>query len=355
MKKFLNLFNLVAAVTVPKSTVLFEDNFETLDFSKWQHEQTLSGGGNWEFQYYTNNRSNSYVHDNTLFLKPTFMSEYTSVGESFLSSGQLSIYGGDEANYCTSNDYYGCSRTGTPSNYLNPIISAKVRTMKSFSFKFGKVSFDAKMPKGDWLWPAVWLLPKYDQYGSWPSSGEIDILESRGNVYQTCDNHRVDSSCVASTLHWGPRYEYNRYYQTTKEVCGVDYSADFHNYKLEWTPQTLKTFVDDTLLLNIDMHGNSFWNFGNFPSGLDNPWKYGTNMAPFDSEFYLIINLAIGGTNGYFPDGCSNQYGNKPWSNSSPTAPKDFWTAKNDWSQTWDMSGEDSAFQIKNLVVSSLD
>ena len=58
----------------------------------------------------------------------------------------------------------------------------------------------------------------------------------------------------------------------------------------------------------------SFWQFGNWSgSGLDNPWINGGQNAPFDQEFYLIINLAVGGTNGYFPD----NLGNKPWSDST--------------------------------------
>lgn len=66
-------------------------------------------------------------------------------------------------------------------NYNNPIRSARLRTVNSFSAKYGRVVIRAKMPKGDWIWPAIWMLPKHAEYGSWPSSGEIDIVESRGN------------------------------------------------------------------------------------------------------------------------------------------------------------------------------
>lgn len=68
------------------------------------------------------------------------------------------------------------------------------------------------------------------------------------------------------------------------------------------------------------------WDWGNFPKTEDNPWKGRTNQAPFDREFYLIMNVAVGGTNGYFPDG-----GNKPWSNNDPHAVNSFWDRKGDW------------------------
>ena len=64
---------------------------------------------------------------------------------------------------------------------INPIRSARLRSVKSFSFQYGRVEIKAKLPKGDWLWPAIWMLPAHNEYGQWPASGEIDIMESRGN------------------------------------------------------------------------------------------------------------------------------------------------------------------------------
>ena len=55
---------------------IFSDEFDKLDFTSWSHDITMSGGGNWEFQYYTNNRSNSYVSDGVLYLKPTLVTNF---------------------------------------------------------------------------------------------------------------------------------------------------------------------------------------------------------------------------------------------------------------------------------------
>jgi len=211
---------LLVAVCYPLAsaeTLVFEETFDELSFERWQHEISMGGGGNWEFQYYTNNRSNSYVHDNTLFIKPTLTADH--FGEDFLSSGTIDLWGGSPADQCTGNAFWGCMRTGSPSNYLNPVESARIRSVNSFSVKYGRIEVVAKMPTGDWIWPAIWMLPKSNEYGGWPASGEIDILESRGNSNLRDDagvSHGNDA--VGMTMHWGPYFPLNAYEKTTKET-----------------------------------------------------------------------------------------------------------------------------------------
>lgn len=88
-------------------------------------------------------------------------------------------------------------------------------------------------------------------------------------------------------------------------------------------------------------HGTLQWD----RTTLDNPWRGQPNNAPFDQNFYLIFNLAVGGTNGYFPDGV----GGKPWVDSSTHAYQDFYNAMPTVVQTWD--GDDSALQIRKVTV----
>lgn len=78
--------------TICSGDLIFEDTFDTLDHKKWQHENTLGGGGNWEFQWYTNNRSNSYVDNGVLYLTPTLTSD--AIGEAGLSTAHININGG---------------------------------------------------------------------------------------------------------------------------------------------------------------------------------------------------------------------------------------------------------------------
>jgi beta-glucanase (GH16 family) len=124
--------------------------------------------------------------------------------EAGVKTGSLNLWGGTPADQCTSNAFYGCERNAASGNYINPIQSARLRSLESFSFKYGRVEIRAKLPKGDWIWPAIWLLPKDNAYGQWPASGEIDLVESRGNA--NCPNS-VDS--FGSTLHYGPGWPYD--------------------------------------------------------------------------------------------------------------------------------------------------
>ena len=129
-----------------------------MNFDTWEHEKTLGGGGNWEFQWYVNNRSNSYVDNGILFLKPSLTED--AIGHEAMTHGTVNIWGGSPADQCTNNAFYGCERSAAGSNnYINPIRSARLRSINSFSFKYGRVEVRAKLPTGDWLWPAIWMLP----------------------------------------------------------------------------------------------------------------------------------------------------------------------------------------------------
>lgn len=184
-KQFLVLLAVISAASTQVSSqgyqLVLEDNFDSFDLSLWQHQLTLGGGGNWEFEYYTNNRSNSYVRDSVLYLQPTLLAD--EIGANGVASGTLNIWGSTPADYCTGPSFFGCMRQGgAGGNILNPVKSASLRTVNSFFFKYGKVEVRARLPKGDWLWPAIWLLPRWNNYGNWPASGEIDLMESRGNA-----------------------------------------------------------------------------------------------------------------------------------------------------------------------------
>ncbi|KAI8852775.1 concanavalin A-like lectin/glucanase domain-containing protein [Chytridium lagenaria] len=276
----------------------FDDDFNFLNFDNWKHDITLRGGGNWEFQAYTNNRTNTFVRDGKLFIKPTLTTGV--VGEQFVSNGGTISYWGnnEDLNSCTDNADYGCMRTSDGTNILNPVQSGLLRSVRSFSFRYGKVEVSAKLPKGDWIWPAIWMLPKHGVYGQWPASGEIDIMESRGNApgypaggYDT----------IGSTLHWGPNYFLNRYPLTN--VAKKIPDDGFHTYGLIWTPESIITYIDDpsNIVLNVPL--SDFYAKGKFPAGTADPWANGCSAAPFDQEFYLILNVAVGGTSTYFPTG----------------------------------------------------
>lgn len=162
-------------------------------------------------------------------------------------------------------------------------------------------------------------MPRDNAYGiGWPSSGEIDILESRGNKDFTINNISIGTQQVSSTLHWGPVSALNQYQTTTWTRASVQgFDEEFHVYELLWTPENMTFSVDGEVFGSVEPPQGGFWEMGNFTnSNYDNPWAGGTKIAPFDQEFYFIINLAVGGIS-FFPDDAVNGNGKKPWSNKS--------------------------------------
>lgn len=129
--------------------LIFEDNFDNLDFGKWRHGMTMAGGGNYEFQWYVNDRSNTWTSGGNLHIRPTFTADV--FGEDFVYWGRAVI----PEHECTDSYNWGCDRTGNGENIINPIRSGLVSTWNSFAFKYGIMEIRAKMPAGDWLWPAV--------------------------------------------------------------------------------------------------------------------------------------------------------------------------------------------------------
>jgi len=324
--------------------VIFEDDFKEFDLEKWQHEITMGGGGNWEFQHYTNNRTNSYVHDETLYLKPTLTSDM--IGEENVVNGHtMEIWGASPADACTGNQYYGCSRTSNGVNIINPIQSARIRTVDSMNVKYGRVEVSARLPRGDWLWPAIWMMPKSNAYGNWPASGEIDIMESRGNAGE----NGVQSS--SSTLHWGPNWmtdPFEMTHGTRKLEDGKTFHDDFHVFGVKWDEHGMYTYIDDdsNRLVEVDFDKQSMWELGQFDElNFENPWQGRGNAAPFDQKFYLIMNVAVGGTNPYWDSITEG----KPWTATDEDAPLKFWNARADWLPSWQQdvdNGEHAALQV---------
>jgi beta-glucanase (GH16 family) len=241
----------------------------------------------------------------------------------------------------------------TSGSTINPVQSARMTTRNSSSIRFGRVEVRAKMPVGDWMWPAIWMLPVDNVYGLWPMSGEIDMVESRGNGPRYTAR---GSNYVQGSLNFGPipgpylngvSHAYSWWTERRKQ-----FNTGFHTYTLEWTEDFLRVFVDTRLHTLLDMPFKMpFFQRGGFPSvisngtglqPLQNPWINGTNATPFDQEFYLILNVAVGGTNGWFPD----VQGNKPWLNTAGNPMRDFAKAQSQWYPSWPTDIEERAMVV---------
>jgi len=145
--------------------------------------------------------------------------------------------------------------------------SARLKTQYKADWTYGYIEVRAKLPKGIGTWPAIWMLPSYEAYGGWPRSGEIDIMEHVG----------FDPEVIHTTVH---TLSYNHKIGTQKnhheKIPGT--TDGFHIYAILWDEDSIQWFID----------GKPFYQFKNEHSSYAE-W-------PFDKPFYLIINLAIGGS-----------------------------------------------------------
>ncbi|WP_371374674.1 family 16 glycosylhydrolase [Thalassotalea aquiviva] len=161
--------------------------------------------------------------------------------------------------------------------------SGRIHTQGKGDIHYGRIEVRAKLPAGQGTWPAIWMLPsdpyKYattckeneDWQGSstcnaWPNSGEIDIMEHVG----------FDMNKVHGTVHT-KAYYWAEWEQRKGSVETVNAEQAFHTYSLEWTPEQISIFFNDTL----------YFTYVNEQTG----WK----AWPFDHPFHLILNLAVGG------------------------------------------------------------
>ena len=171
-----------------------------------------------------------------------------------------------------------------------PFTSARLKSRHRdgralFAQTYGRFEFRARLPLGRGLWPGLWMLPLNDHYGTWAASGEIDVMEARGQHPDT----------VLGTLHYGGRWPQNTH-------TGQDYAlprrgtiSEFHVYALEWSPGEMRWLVDGVPYQTQ----RAWWSSsatngasGTLPASATalNPWP-----APFDQPFYLLMNLAVGG------------------------------------------------------------
>lgn len=229
------LVNVTETPAIEGYNLLWSDEFDgdTLNDAIWNKELREPGWTNNELQEYTDSEENIYVEDGKLVLKANRIEQE------------------DGSKYYT---------------------SGKVQTQNKQDFLYGKVVVSAKVPKGQGLWPAIWMMPtNEDYYGQWPKCGEIDIMEVLGN----------DPTTSYSTIHYG---EPHAEQQGTIKLEGTTFAKDFHEYSVEWEPGEMRFYTDDTLVLTVND-----W-YTAVEGEDDKPYP-----APFDQTFFVQMNLAVGG------------------------------------------------------------
>ncbi len=142
------------------------------------------------------------------------------------------------------------------------------RLVSKADWKYGKIEVNAKLPPGRGTWSAIWMMPGGWSFhdGNWPDIGEIDIMEHVGH----------ELGIIHASAH-SKDYQWQANTQQTATIDVPDVSEKFHSYILEWTPNVMKAFVDDSLYFEYKNEG------------------LGETKWPYDKPFYLIMNLAVGG------------------------------------------------------------
>jgi beta-glucanase (GH16 family) len=221
----------VPIVDAPKvysfeSTPSWADEFEYSglpDATKWGYDIGGSGWGNNELQYYTNTANNVDVSNGHLTI--------TARKEPFQSQAYT---------------------------------SARLVSKSNPNMLYGRIEVKGKIPAGRGSWPAIWMLPNDYAYGSWPKSGEIDIMEhvgyNEGKVHFSIHNELYNAANSKSSIVEMPTAV-----------------TSFHVYRTDWTPESIKGYYDDKLIFTYknDGKGSAGW--------------------PFDKPFHILLNIAVGG------------------------------------------------------------
>ncbi|KAF4528399.1 hypothetical protein B566_EDAN015168 [Ephemera danica] len=331
--------------------LIWQEEFDDLNLQTWEHMVTAWRGGNKEFQYYRNDRRNSVGF--TIWMKPVenfyggwpssgeidlveargnrrlFTSKGTNMGvermsstlhygpnasyniwrpthwELFVRDGILHLQPtltadefGEDFMYNGTLSFPGCNHKPCESvagqDIALPFLSARIRTQRSFGFRYGRVEVRAKLPRGDWLWPAIWMKPVENFYGGWPSSGEIDLVEARGNRRLfTSKGTNMGVERMSSTLHYGPNASYNiwrpTHWELSLEGSGSDFASDYHLFGMEWTRNSITFTLDNEVTGSISPPSGGFWKIGGFDKdpGGKNIWENGEYLAPFDRDHPL--------------------------------------------------------------------
>ncbi len=225
----------------PGYELVWRDEFlePTIDPRNWRIENSTFGDGNNSLHCYT--PANTDVRD-----------------------GLLVLTGRAETTTCPNGDTRQYS-------------SGMVTSEDLARFTQGWFEVRARVPEGRGLWPAIWMSPNDDVYGRWPNSGEIDLMEVRGD----------EPDVARVNIHYlGPDNIRDQNPRDVRAVPGQGFADEFHTFGLLWEPGRMVFFID-----GLQHHAIEGW-----------PSSVGGGDAPFDQPFFFRLNLAIGGDYSGSPD-----------------------------------------------------
>ncbi len=220
-----------------KWTVTWSDEFNQPDGKspdpwKWKFDTGGDGWGNKELEYYTSRPENAVIRDGMLVI--------TARRENY---------------------------TG-PDGVTRPYTSARLKTQGLFSQAYGRFEARIRIPHGQGIWPAFWMMGDDVKTARWPACGEIDIFENIGK----------EPDIIHGTVH-GTGCQGHWYVSGSYQLAGGHFADDFHVYAVEWEPNVVRFYVDQSLYKTVTR--------ADLPPGAE--W-------PFNHPFFLLLNVAVGGT-----------------------------------------------------------
>ena len=225
----------------PGWKLVWQDEFDgdSINPDNWNFQVVKAGRFNEEWQRYTNSSRNAYIEDNCLVIKAIHESE---------------------------------------KHGINQYTSARLHTANKQSWMYGKIAARIKLPEGEGIWPAFWMLgANIDENGGdtpWPQSGEIDILELYGSK---------DDAVVEANAHYANTAgEHDMMGAKAFKLKNGKFADDFHVFELEWDARKLVWLVDGVSYAEMLIPS------GKFPA--------------FHKEFFILLNIAVGGTHAGRPD-----------------------------------------------------
>ncbi|MCE2822731.1 MAG: family 16 glycosylhydrolase [Bacteroidota bacterium] len=219
----------------PGYTLKWNDEFNgtSIDQNNWGYDLGASGWGNNELQNYTSLNANSYIANGSLVIEAI---------------------------------------KGPNGNYT----SARMITKGKRTFQYGRIDIRAKLPKGQGIWPALWMLGSNIDNVGWPACGEIDIMEYLGH----------QTSTVHGTAHWGAQGSTSSQSSSSRyDLTSGNFYDKFHVFSIIWEANRIRWYMDDQLFHTVTTTTTN---------GAAN-WR-------FNQEFFFIFNIAVGGNWPGYPD-----------------------------------------------------
>ncbi|WP_235901104.1 glycoside hydrolase family 16 protein [Pontixanthobacter aquaemixtae] len=240
--------------------LVWSDEFEGagIDPDKWGYDIDCWGGGNDERQCYTDSPANASIHDGKLVITAR---REESTGPAFPP-------------------HMRSSEQRQNAEATKPYSSARMVTKGKAAWKYGWIEVRAKLPQGQGTWPAIWMLPEENAYGTWAASGEIDILEAVNLGVPCAECAGGKENTILGTLHFGGLWPDNKFAST--EIAQPGSLDDFHTYAVVWSEGKFTWLVDGKIY--AERSAEEWSSSGS--SGVN---------APFDKPFHLILNFAVGG------------------------------------------------------------